>query len=141
MNNELSLQEDLDFAYLLELMPPLHNEPEFAWLPELFSIIGHKRLITLCKYAGGETIKIPKIDELLNSIEALQHFYNIYIKHTESIHQAPSHLHSLIMKIERQYNAKHNIWLHSYTTFNKFWTILRTLHLNDARYNSRRRGE
>lgn len=109
MNNDLSLQEDLDFAYLLELMPPLHNEREFQWLPELFSIIGHKRLITLCKYAGGETIKIPKIDELLNSIEALQHFYNIYIKHTESIHEAPSHLHSLIRKIERQYNARHNI--------------------------------
>ena len=39
-NKKLPITEELDFAYLLELMPPLHDIPEFSWLPELFAIIG-----------------------------------------------------------------------------------------------------
>ena len=54
--SKLNRTEDLDFHYLLTLMPPLHNISQFTWLPELFSIIGHEGLIKLCKYAGGETI-------------------------------------------------------------------------------------
>ena len=50
---KLPITEELDFAYLLSLLPPLKDEPEFAWLPELFSIVGHESLIRLCKYAGG----------------------------------------------------------------------------------------
>ena len=80
MKNNLSKSEEVDFAYLLELMPVLHEVPEYAWLPELFSIIGADSLITLCKYAGGETIKIPTIDELSLSITALQVYYDINIK-------------------------------------------------------------
>ena len=76
----LNQSEENDFAYLLELMPVLHNIPEYAWLPELFSIIGAERLISLCKYAGGETIKIPTIEELSLSIEVLQLFYDNEIK-------------------------------------------------------------
>ena len=45
MSSELPISEELDFQYLLQLLPPLENEPEFAWLPELFSIIGAKKLI------------------------------------------------------------------------------------------------
>ena len=45
MNSKLPLTEEIDFHYLLGLMPPLHNVPEFAWLPELFSIIGHEKLV------------------------------------------------------------------------------------------------
>ena len=45
--NKLPLTEELDFAYLLELMPPLHGQPEFSWLPELFSIVGHESLLKL----------------------------------------------------------------------------------------------
>ena len=40
--NDLDIREELDFAYLLELMPPLHDTPDFCWLPELFSIVGYK---------------------------------------------------------------------------------------------------
>ncbi len=78
--SNLPITEELDFEYLLEMMPALHDKPGFAWLPELFSIIGAERLVNLCKYAGGETITIPTIDELSSSIEALQLFYDIRIK-------------------------------------------------------------
>lgn len=88
----LPITEELDFAYLLELMPTLHHVPTFSWLPELFSIIGAEKLILLCKYAGGETITIPTLDELSVSIEALQYFYDIRIKKTKTVADMPREL-------------------------------------------------
>lgn len=104
--DDLSTKEELDFHYLLGLMPPLHNTPEFAWLPELFSIIGHERLILLCKYAGGERIKIPTLEQLSDSIEALQWFYDVKINHKKQITDVPVQLHPLFSKILEEYNAR-----------------------------------
>lgn len=106
--NKLPLTEELDFSYLLELMPPLHDVPEFSWLPELFSIIGHEKLITLCKYAGGESITIPTIDQLLSSINALQWFYDVNIKQTKSIIEIPDEIYSLYSKISEIYDARNS---------------------------------
>ena len=97
--NDLPLTEELDFAYLLELMPAVHSIPEYALLPELFSIIGHERLILLCKYAGGETIRIPELETLVDSIEALQCFYDINIKHTKQVTDVPDNLLGLYKDI------------------------------------------
>ena len=106
MSNKLPITEELDFAYLLELMPPLHDVPEFSWLPELFSIIGHERLILLCKYAGGETIRIPKLDELVDSIDTLQWFYDVEIRKIKSISEVPVNIHKLYSKILEVYRAR-----------------------------------
>lgn len=106
MSSKLPATEELDFAYLLELMPPLHNIEEFAWLPELFSIIGVEKLVLLCKYAGGESIKIPTIDQLNNSIDALQWFYDIRIKKTKQAIEVPTHLQNLVIKIAEVYDAR-----------------------------------
>lgn len=105
MKNKLPLTEELDFHYLLSLMPPLHDIPEFSWLPELFSIVGHESLIKLCKYAGGEIIRIPTIDELNESILALQWFYDIYIKKCKSISDVPEDLVETVSKVFEVYNA------------------------------------
>jgi len=102
----LSITEELDFAYLLELLPVLHNVPEYSWLPELFAIIGHEKLIDLCRYAGGETITIPTLDQLSSSIEALQWFYDVIIKKTKPSEDVPENLQSLFQKIVVEYNAK-----------------------------------
>ena len=104
MGKELPIKEELDFQYLLQLLPPLENEPEFAWLPELFSIIGARNLITLCKYAGGETIKIPTIEQLASDIEALQWYYDVYISHKMSATEIPVELKELVAKIRNTYN-------------------------------------
>ena len=101
---ELPISEELDFQYLLQLLPPLENEPEFAWLPELFSIIGAKNLITLCKYAGGETIKIPTVEELSRAIEALQWYYDVYVTNKKSLGEIPADICALVMKIRNTYN-------------------------------------
>lgn len=104
--NQLSLTEDIDFHYLLGLMPPLHNVSEFAWLPELFSIIGHEKLVLLAKYAGGETIRIPTVEELLNSIDALQWFYDVQIAKKKQLSELPNDLVDLYSKITEVYNVR-----------------------------------
>ena len=104
MSKELPINEELDFQYLLQLLPPLENEQEFAWLPELFSIIGARKLITLCKYAGGETIKIPTIEQLSQDIEALQWYYDCYISHKKSVSEIPETLSDLVNKIKNIYS-------------------------------------
>ena len=98
-DKELSITEELDFQYLLQLLPPLEDTPEFAWLPELFSIIGARNLITLCKYAGGETITLPTLPQLASDIEALQWYYDVYITHKKSESEIPSNLRKLVNKI------------------------------------------
>lgn len=108
MKSKLPITEELDFHYLLNLMPPLKGVPEFQWLPELFSIIGEDRLISLCRFAGGETIRIPTIDELTECINALQYFYDVYIKHRITELEIPDTLRSLVRKIQEVYNAGNN---------------------------------
>lgn len=103
MNKEIPTSEELDFQYLLQLLPPLEDTPEFANLPELFSIIGAKSLIKLCKYAGGETIKIPTLEQLCTDIEALQWYYDVYIKKTKSSSEIPIELKELVSKIKGVY--------------------------------------
>ena len=103
MNNELPTSEELDFQYLLQLLPPLEETPEFANLPELFSLIGAKNLIKLCKYAGGETITIPTLEQLCQDIEALQWYYDVYIKRTKISSDIPLDLKELVAKIKEVY--------------------------------------
>jgi len=103
MDNEFSTTEELDFQYLLQLLPPLEDTPEFANLPELFSIIGAKSLIKLCKYAGGETITIPTLEQLCRDIEALQWYYDVYIKKSKSSAEIPMELTELVRKIRGVY--------------------------------------
>ncbi len=108
MSKALAVTEELDFHYLLELMPPLHDVDGFAWLPELFSIIGYERLILLCKYAGGETITLPTISQLSDSVEALQWFYDVNIARTKQVHEVPDNLKSLYEKIVGVYFARNS---------------------------------
>lgn len=103
MDKEFSTTEELDFQYLLQLLPPLEDTPEFANLPELFSIIGAKSLIKLCKYAGGETITIPTLEQLCQDIEALQWYYDVYIKKSKSSAEIPMELFELVVKIKQVY--------------------------------------
>lgn len=103
MDKELPITEELDFQYLLQLLPPLEDTSEFANLPELFSIIGAKNLIKLCKYAGGETIKLPTLEQLLKDIQALQWYYDVFIKHSKSVVEIPPELKDLVQIIKNTY--------------------------------------
>ena len=105
-NYKLPVTEELDFHYLLELMPPLHDIPEFACLPELFSTIGVESFLKLCKYAGGESIRIPTLEELNLSIESLQWFYDVYISNKKSSSGIPTRCRELVSRIQEVYDAR-----------------------------------
>ena len=102
--DNLPITEELDFEYLLAMMPALYDKPGFSWLAELFSIIGAEKLVLLCKYAGGETITIPTIDEVSSSVEALQLFYDIKIKKIKSESDVPPALSSKFKVICKVYD-------------------------------------
>ena len=104
--NKLPLTEELDFQYLLGLMMPLHECQEFAWLPELFSIIGYESLIDLCKYAGGEIIKIPTLEQLSRDIDAVRWFYETRVARTRTLQEVPSELSDIVTKISEIYDAR-----------------------------------
>jgi len=95
-NVDLSLTELSDFHYLLALMSALEAVPEYACLPELFSIIGHEKLLLLCKYAGGTSIRIPTLAELQSSMEALRWFYQVYITKHKYKKSIPAELAPLV---------------------------------------------
>lgn len=104
-NDALPITEELDFAYLLSLLPPLTGESGYAWLPELFSIIGHERLLTLCKYAGGEVIRIPTIEEICSKIEILDWFYSVYISKKHQVQEIPPDIVDDVIRVKRIYDA------------------------------------
>lgn len=107
-DHKLSITETSDFHCLLELMVPLYNIDEYAWLPELFSIIGHEKLLLLCKYAGGETIKIPTLTEINKAIEALEWYYQVYIVKHKYKKSIPSEYIELVNKIKEKFDAETN---------------------------------
>lgn len=104
--SKLNQTEELDFHYLLNLMLPLHDVKEFCWLPELFSTIGHENFIKLCKYAGGETIRIPTLYQLSDAIDALQYYYDVFIKQAYPIELVPVKFKDLVLKIKEVYDAE-----------------------------------
>lgn len=105
-NDDLPITEEIDFHYLLTIMPALHKIPEYAWLPELFSVIGYENLILLCKYCGGEQIKLPDIKTLSNSIEALQYFYDVYLVGKRTVSDIPDDMMNAVQKIRVIFNAQ-----------------------------------
>lgn len=104
-NQKLSITESSDFHCLLELMLPLYKVDEFAWLPELFSIIGHEKLLLLAKYAGGETIRIPTLEELSTAIQSLDWYYRVYITRKKRRKSIPVEYLPLVDKIRETLNA------------------------------------
>ena len=105
---KLDITESSDFQYLLELMMPLYREPQYTWLPELFSIIGYEKLILLCKFCGGESIRIPTLQELSDAVEALQQYYDVFISHSKGPEQIPVKYRKLVNKIKETFDARYN---------------------------------
>lgn len=100
MKLKLPLPEQNDFHYLLTIMQALHSMDEYAWLPELFTILESDEAVAkLCHVAGGEVIRIPTLDELQNSITALQWYYDVYITQKKTIFQVPNEYKPLVYKI------------------------------------------
>ena len=100
--SKLPAEEELDFCYLLALLPMLKGIPEYSCLPELFSIIGHEKMIDLCKFAGGECIMIPTLEELSKSIESLKWYYYVFINGSKTLDEVPNKYRDEVLSILKQ---------------------------------------
>lgn len=98
--------EDIDFAYLLALMRPIHDVDGYALLPELFALLGHENMIMLSRFFGGETFTVPTLEELGDSIDAIQAFYDVYIKRTKTEDDIPVHVEGIVREIKQVYDAR-----------------------------------
>ena len=104
--SELNLTEQQDFSYLLQLMMPLYQENAYALLPELFTILDYKKVIELSKYMGGETVRIPTIQELSESLESLQWFYDVYINKSKPYDSIPKEYLDNVTSIKNIYDDR-----------------------------------
>lgn len=105
---KLDITQTSDFYSLLELMVPLYQVESFAWLPELFSILGHEKLLLLSKYAGGATITIPTLDQINEALEALDWYYKVYVTKKKRRKSIPIQYLDLVDKIKEVFDASIN---------------------------------
>lgn len=69
IKNELQKLNELDiWSLMLFVLYNFQKIPEYSTLSELAYILDKKHLLKLCEYFGGQTIKIPTIDELEETI-------------------------------------------------------------------------
>ena len=59
------------YSLILFALFKLKDIPEYSGLSELIYLLDEQSLLSLCKYYGGLTIKIPTIEELETLIYAL----------------------------------------------------------------------
>ena len=65
IKNELEKLKQVDiWSLMLFVLYNFQKIPEYSALSELSYVLDQKNLLKLCEYFGGQTIKIPTIDEL-----------------------------------------------------------------------------
>lgn len=70
--NNLDLLKTKDvYSMILFIIFQLKQFPEYSLLSELIYLIDKESLLNLCNYFGGDTIRIPKIEELNVVIDTL----------------------------------------------------------------------
>lgn len=84
IKNELEKLKQIDiWSLMLFVLYNFQNIPEYSSLSELAYILDQKNLLKLCEYFGGQTIKIPTIDQLEETIYAMLLYQYIDIEKIE----------------------------------------------------------
>lgn len=69
IRTELEKLKQVDiWSLMLFVLYNFQKLPEYSALSELAYILDHKNLLKLCEYFGGQTITIPTIDQLEETI-------------------------------------------------------------------------
>ena len=72
IKNELEKLKQLDiWSLMLFVLYNFQKIPEYSALSELAYILDQKSLLKLCEYFGGQTLRVPTIDELEDTIYAM----------------------------------------------------------------------
>lgn len=75
--DQKELIEAQAFSTALLLLYQLHHIPKFSITSELAFILDKENLINFLIYFGGQTIKIPELDEVINNLKTLS-LYQYY---------------------------------------------------------------
>lgn len=69
IKDELNKLNELDiWSLMLFVLYNFQKIPEYSTLSELVYILDKNHLLKLCEYFGGQTIKVPTIDQLEETI-------------------------------------------------------------------------
>lgn len=72
IKQELSKLKKIDvWSLMLFVLYNFQKIPEYSAISELAYILDEKSMLKLCEYFGGQTIKIPTIDELEITLYAM----------------------------------------------------------------------
>ncbi len=80
MTNIAQLDSYEIYTLVLFALYKMTKLPEYSVLSELFFVMDRKTLLKLCAIFGGETIKIPTIEELAILLSALHLYQKIDIE-------------------------------------------------------------
>lgn len=69
------------YSIILFLIYQLKQDDNYSTLSELIYILDKNSLLKLCQFYGGQTITIPKLDELENIVYALMIYQYVNIEH------------------------------------------------------------
>lgn len=64
IDNLNNLKERDVYSLLLFCLYKLQEVPEYSSLSEMVYVVDKKNFLNFCEYFGGQTIKVPTIDEL-----------------------------------------------------------------------------
>lgn len=72
IKNELEKLKQIDiWSLMLFVLYNFQKIPEYSGISELAYILDEKNLLKLCEYFGGQTLKIPTIDQLEETIYSM----------------------------------------------------------------------
>lgn len=69
-----------NLIYALQFLFPLKNDADYAAVPELLPFVGLDGFLHLCKYFGGQSIKIPTLSELNSLLVAIELYTKIHVR-------------------------------------------------------------
>lgn len=81
IKNELEKLKNVDvWSLMLFVLYNFQKIPEYSTLSELAYILDEKNFLKLCEYFGGQTIRIPTIDELEETVYGMLLYQYVHIE-------------------------------------------------------------
>ena len=82
IKEELTKLKKIDiWSLMLFVLCNFQKIPEYSSISELAYVLDEKNMLKFCEYFGGQTIHVPTIDELENTLYAMLLYQYIEIEH------------------------------------------------------------
>lgn len=77
----LQLKQTDIWSLMLFVLYNFQTVPEYSSISELAYVLDEKNMLKFCEYFGGQTIKVPTIDELEHTLYAMLIYQYVDIEH------------------------------------------------------------